>query len=91
MPFYKWMFRGMDNLENLLEIKGMLENLITIPDTQENVSEKTATIEEICMKVNIELNKQKISTGSDIFLARHCHEVMNSISDPQIRNLPIMY
>lgn len=91
MPFYKWMFRGMDHLEKLSEIKGMLEKLITIPDTPKNMVDKTAAIEEICLKVTIELNKQKILTGSDVFLASHCQEVMNSISDPQIRNLPIMY
>ena len=91
MPFYKWMFRGMDNLEHLTEIKSMLVNLTTIPDTGENIVEKMAMIEKICLKINKELNKQGITKSSDTFLANHCQDIMNSISDPQIRNLPIMY
>ncbi len=91
MPFYKWMFRGMETLEHLSEVKTMLENLIDIPDTQKNITDKVAVIEEICMKICEELNKQGISKNSDIFLANHCQEIMNSISDPKIRNLPIMY
>lgn len=91
MPFYKWMFRGMTGLENLNEIKTMLESLIATPDRPENTARKVAAIEEICIKVNHELNRQGIINGSDPFLVNHCPGVMNSIVDPQIKSLPILF
>lgn len=91
MPFYKWMFKGMDELTILPEIKSMLRRLIEIPDTPDNTLKKVTLIEEICILVRKELNRQEIAVGSDDFLQNHCPNIMNSISDSQIRNLPIMY
>lgn len=91
MPFYKWMFKGMGGLERLPDVKRMLEQLVLIPDTSEHTAKKVALIEDICIKVRDELKRQGIINGSDAFLNSHCHDVVNLISDPQIRNLPIMF
>lgn len=91
MPFYKWMFKGMNSLERLQEVKAMLEQLSSILDAPENTGRKVALIEEICIKVRDELGRQELIAGADAFLNSHCLEVMNQISDPQIRNLPIMF
>lgn len=91
MPFYKWMFQGLDKMEQLPEIKSMLERLINIPDTMGTATQKIAIIEDICIIVNKELNRQGITSGSDPFLGNHCRNVMDSINDPQIKNLPIIY
>jgi tetratricopeptide (TPR) repeat protein len=91
MPFYKWMFRGMNELVILSEVKRILECLISIADIPENTAKKVELIEEICVLVRKELNRQEIVMGTDDFLQNHCYPIMNSISDAQIRNLPIMY
>lgn len=91
MPFYKWMFRGMNNLNILSELKSMLEELVLLQDIPQNTVKKVNIIENICIKIREELNRQEIIRGTDNFLQNHCYEVMNSISDPQIRNLPIIY
>ena len=91
MPFYKWMFKGMEKLETLVEVKGLLEQLLSLPDHPEHTDRKVAMIEEICIKVRDTLIKQGIPLGTDAFLIRHCPQVMSMISDPQIKNLPVMF
>ncbi|MFV0516492.1 MAG: DUF4037 domain-containing protein [Aminipila sp.] len=91
MPFYKWSFKGMDSLTVLKNTRGQLEQLLLTPDTIENTQKKVLIIEEVCINVREELNKQEIVRGMDNFLQNHCYEVMNSISDVQIRSLPIIY
>ncbi len=91
MPFYKWTFRGMEGMTSLKDVKPMLTQLIQIPDVQENVSKKVQLIETISILVGEELRHQGVITGTDAFLNSHCHQVMNSIKDPQIRSLPVMF
>ena len=91
MPFYKWMFRGMDRLNKLHEIKPMLGRLAAMPDVPENTATKVELIEKTCIAIRDELKNQKLITGTDAFLNGHCREVMDLINDPQIRNLPVMF
>ncbi len=90
-PFYKWMFRGMEKLERLREIKPMLEQLIALPDIPENTERKAAIIEDICLKIRDELKRQGLIDGNDAFLNSHCRYMVSLIADPQIKSLPIMF
>lgn len=91
MPFYKWIFRGMNDLNILRDVKEKLEELVIITDIPINTMKKVTLIEDICIKIREELNSQEIIKSSDNFLQNNCYEVMNSISDSKIRNLPIIY
>lgn len=91
MPFYKWMFRGMDQLERLNEIKPMLERLAATPDTPATAAAKTELIERVCIKIRDELINQNLSSGSDAFLNSHCQDLMSRIEDPKIKGLPVMF
>jgi tetratricopeptide (TPR) repeat protein len=91
MPFYKWMFKGMDQLERLRDVKPLLEQLSALPDAAGNTDKKVLLIEEICIRVGNELRRQGIIAGSDAFLNSHCRSVMDLISDPQIKHLPVMF
>lgn len=91
MPFYKWMFKGMEQLSILSETKLMLERLISLPDHAETATQKAELIETVCILVRKELNRQSISLGTDDFLNSHCAPIMATISDEQIKNLPILY
>ncbi|QOX64115.1 DUF4037 domain-containing protein [Anoxybacterium hadale] len=91
MPFYKWMFRGMDKLEHLKEIKPMLEQLAAMPDIPQNTTTKADLIESVCMKVRDELKRQGLIFGNDAFLNNHCRDLMSRIEDPRIKGLPVMF
>jgi len=90
-PFYKWMFRGMNQLKHLPELKFMLSKLSRMTDVPENTEKKVAAIEEICIRIIEELNRRELIKGNDAFLASHCNQLMNGISDSQIRNLPVIF
>lgn len=91
MPFYKWMFSAMESLTTLSEVKPMLEGLAATQDTPENTAGKVQLIEEICILVRKELNHEGISCDTENFLNAHCDPIMQTISDPQIASLPILY
>ena len=91
MPFYKWMFRGMERLELLRDVKPMLEQLAAIQDLPENAVKKINLIEDICVLIRAELERQGIIKGQDPFLNSHCRDVISMIADPKIRNLPVMF
>ena len=91
MPFYKWMFRGMERLELLRDVKPMLEQLVVIQDLPENVAKKVSLIEEVCVLIRTELERQGIVKGQDSFLNSHCRDVISLIDDPKIKNLPVMF
>jgi len=91
MPFYKWMFRGMEQLERLREAKPALEQLAALPDLPENTEKKLSLIEAVCVMARDELERQGIVKGKDPFLNSHCRDVMSLISDPKIKALPVMF
>lgn len=91
MPFYKWIFRGMDNLSLLKGAKQKLEYLAATADTPENAETKTAVIEEICIMIRDELNHRGLTSSKDAFLHNLCGDVNGHIDDMKIRNLPILF
>ncbi len=91
MPFYKWMFRGMERLALLQDVKPMLEQLAAIQDIPENAAKKISLIENICVLIRAELERQGFVKGADSFLNSHCRDVISLIADPKIRNLPVMF
>jgi hypothetical protein len=91
MPFYKWMFRGMESLEGGREMAFMLARLARIPDDPERAEEKSQRIEEICILIREELNRMGLSGSRENFLVAHGESLMSKIQDPRIRNLPMLY
>ncbi|MCI8577076.1 MAG: DUF4037 domain-containing protein [Lachnospiraceae bacterium] len=78
-PFYKWMHRGLGDLERL----GELQQLFTVLADTKNPE----IIEEICGAVAVELNRQGLTRGTDPFLQVHLNEIMSRIPEPEIRGL----
>lgn len=91
MPFYKWMFRGMDRLERLGDVKPMLEQLAAVPDRPENTGKKVMLIEDVCIRIGNELRSRGIIRDPEPFLNSHCRHVMSLIADEKIRSLPVMF
>ncbi|MCI8609401.1 MAG: DUF4037 domain-containing protein [Firmicutes bacterium] len=100
MPFYKWAYRGLEELasssplaEKLLPHFGLLPQLSAIMhdgDFEKAYSAAFETTEAICHTVATELNCQGISQVHSDFLQDHLGSVMSTIKDPQLGSLPPM-
>ena len=73
------------------ELEGELEWLISSPNSKENAPEKQKTIERICELVAKELSAQGLSDYNGNEAEGHAYSVNNKITDPNIRNLHILY
>lgn len=101
-PFYKWMFRGMQEFSVLSDLSGPLLLLAEAGVQKEaweqdpgngvlNLADKKVeAVEGICRKVAEELRNQGLTDRTDDFLENHTGEIMNRIKDPQIRSLHVM-
>ena len=87
MPYYKWMFRALDGLPVLSDMKEPLEFLLSQPDI-DNV--KADIIEDIALAVSREMNRQGLSSLDTSSLEAHAFEMAKKITDPDIRGRHIM-
>lgn len=90
MPFYKWAFRGAEELKKLSSAVHDLKELVMVPDEPENRGKKEWLIENVCVAVGRELNERGFTRTTDDFLQLHGEELMRSIQDSRLRNLHIM-
>lgn len=90
MPFYKWAFRGAEELTALKEALGDLKELTRLPDNGENRSRKEWLMENICLQTGQELNRRGFTLTTEAFLQAHGEELMRTIEDSRLRNLHIM-
>ena len=77
MPFYKWLFRGMRDLEILPDIEKPLTLLI---ESKENVTES------VCRAVLLELKNQDLISDPSQSLEISAYEINDKIKDPSLRN-----
>lgn len=87
MPFYKWSYKSAEKLPILGITAQKLCLLTQNPLAQEN----EGIIEQICMDVKAELQRQKMTDLDYDFLEPHGKEIMSRIIDPEIRALPVLY
>lgn len=85
-PFYKWMFRGMKNLEKYSRFEEPLTAIVTAP-VDERLSEE---IEKICSDFASCLREEGLSNSNGIFLEPHAYEVQKKIKTPEISGMHIM-
>ena len=89
-PYYKWMFRALEELERMSDLADPLAGLLLGGFESGNLAEKARTVEEIAWKVILELRRQNLTDGRWDYLEPHAFEVMNRIEDPEVRSLHIM-
>lgn len=83
-PFYKWMHRGLKDLDLLSDTWELFGELAGVQTEEE---EKQHLIEVICEKIVKELKNQHLTESEDPFLQNHLDQMMGKIGDPQIRRM----
>ncbi len=86
MPYYKWMFRGMDGLK-LGYLKDDLVNLMDSPYDEER---NTVIIERICRAVADEIRSQGLSERTEDYLEGYSYCIKNKITDNNLRNSSVI-
>ena len=90
MPYYKWAFRGMEELGALSDMRPALEFLLLGENDEEGLNVKAGVVEDICAAVIKELQKQRLSHGNWDYMEPHAFEITEHIQNPQIRALHVM-
>ncbi|MGI5976813.1 MAG: DUF4037 domain-containing protein [Candidatus Limivicinus sp.] len=90
MPYYKWLFRALGELEILGDMREALEFLLTGDNDSAGQETKAGVIEDISAAVIRELRAQKLSRGSWDYLEPHAFEITALIKNPELRSLHVM-
>ena len=89
LPYYKWIFRGLKEMSILSELYSDLEYLISSPNNEPE--KKQEIIESVCKKIAKELVNQELTKLSTAELEPQAYNVNDKITDPEIRNLNVLY
>lgn len=90
MPYYKWNFKGFDELEILGDMKIPLEFLLTEETSEKTAELKKDIIEDICAAVIKELKTEHLTNGNWDYLEPHAFSVNEKIVSQKIKSLHIM-
>ncbi len=90
MPYYKWAFRGMEELPLLGGLGSALEFLLLAENEPEAQATKAGVVEDICAAVIKELRRRDLSAGAWDYLEPHAFEILQRIQTPEIRGMHIM-
>lgn len=91
MPYYKWTFRALRDLEKLSDLYDGLEYLISSTNEAGETKKKQEMIETVSERIIKELAEQKLTRAESCDLERHAYSVNDVIKDPEIRNQNILY
>jgi hypothetical protein len=89
-PFYKWAFKGTEDLPVLAETRKMIEQLVLLPVRMDDWSQENELIEAICGSTIAELKRQGLTDFNDTFLDNHTTSIMSRIGNDKIRALHVM-
>jgi hypothetical protein len=89
-PYYKWVYRGMDDLPVLGDLKEALSGLTELGNTKSETELKNGIICDISAAVIKELLSQSIADGKTPDLSSAAYSVVRHIKDPELRNMHIM-
>ncbi len=85
-PFYKWMFRGLQELPKLPRVRELLKQLSLTTEAR-NAEQ---TVESICLLTAAELRRQQLTDCTASFLQEYCADMMTRIQDPVLRKAHFM-
>ena len=91
MPYYKWSFRALRELEGFAALYADLEYLISSSNRGGEVLAKKQKIESICAHIINATVQEGICERLTDSVEEYAYAVNNSISDHRVRNLHILY
>lgn len=91
IPYYKWVFRALKELNTLSFLHSDLEYIISSGNSDSETKTKTEIIEKISSGIIKELQMQELTGISSGNLEAHAYSVNEKIKNSEIRNLHIMY
>lgn len=91
LPYYKWSFRALCNLDGGKEIAELLSSIIFGDSRNINIAqEKYTAIEKAAALVIDKLNEQNLTDAVCGDLEKHAYSVNDKIKDGNIRNMHIL-
>ncbi len=91
MPYYKWSFRGLRDLEALGELGEELENIISCGNRAEEARTKTEWIEKVTSAIAQEARRIGLLRASGHEMEALAYALNRTISDSDLRNQHILY
>ncbi len=91
IPYYKWVFRALRDLDFLSHLHPDLEYIISSTNTEYQAKLKADIIEKISTDIITELQRQNLTKSSSASLEAHAYSVNDKIANSEIRNLHVMY
>ena len=88
MPYYKWSFKAMKELEIFGDRASFLEKMLDTPNSQS--SNIINEIEAFCAAVVSEMRLQNLTDIDDDYLEHHAYRVNENIVDHRLRNSSII-
>ena len=90
MPYYKWSFRALRELEKLPLTAEILEYLISSDNSESSITNKQEMINTVISLIRGELWSQKLVGRDNLDLNHMVGELVSRIKDAEIRNLSMM-
>ena len=91
LPFYKWSFRALRELDNTLALSGQLAFLLSGNNAEDaTAEEKYNTIEAVCGDFVEKLQNENLTQAICGDLEKHAYSVNDSIRDSEIRTMNIL-
>lgn len=91
IPYYKWSFRALRELDVLSDMSGALEYLISSGNSPSEIEQKQKKIEEVCDTISKELVSLGLSNFGGCEMEAHAYEVNGRVGDSNVRNLHVLY
>ena len=90
MPYYKWSFRGLKELQFGKELAEDLEYLLTTANTEKEAIKKAEIIERVCKTFAEELRARELTQLNGAEMEVLAYSVNDKIKDGNIRTLHIL-
>ena len=89
MPYYKWCFKGLKDLDRLGNLYDSLEYLISSDNDAKKADVKYGMIEDVAALMIKELKDESLSDATCFDLEKHAYSVNDRISDGMLRTMDI--
>ncbi|MBO7170983.1 MAG: DUF4037 domain-containing protein [Clostridia bacterium] len=91
LPYYKWSFKALRELPTLSCLHQPLSRLLLLGGEKEKAKEKEELIAELCQMLSSAAREQGLSAFEGETMDGHARSVNDSIADPTVRNLHLLY